>query len=168
VPLTIVSDARFALRLLRRHPGFSAVAVLVLALAIGVNTAAFGFVDALLFKRLPVRAPDELVRIAASATDGAVSYADYLDYRSARTLADVIAFTADNLEYRATGSDRTQRVAAYIVSDNYFSVLGVDLAMSRGLAAAPVVASRRASCSVTRSGAHALEPTRASSAAACG
>jgi putative ABC transport system permease protein len=133
-----VSDARFALRLLRRNPGFSSVAVLVLALAIGVNTAAFGFVDALLFKRLPVRAPDELVRIAASAMDGAVSYADYLDYRSARTLTDVIAFTADNLEYRATGSDRTERVAAYVVSDNYFSVLGVDLAMGRGLTPAPV------------------------------
>jgi hypothetical protein len=53
-----VLDLRYALRLLRRNPGFSAVAVLVLALAIGVNTAAFGLVDALLFKRLPVRAPD--------------------------------------------------------------------------------------------------------------
>ena len=51
-----VSDARFALRLLRRNPGFSAMAVLVLALAIGVNTAAFGLVDALLFKSLPARA----------------------------------------------------------------------------------------------------------------
>src|SRR6186713_1794749 len=56
-----VSDVRYALRLVRRNPGFAAVAALVLALAIGVNTAAFGLVDALLFKSLPVRAPDELV-----------------------------------------------------------------------------------------------------------
>jgi len=52
------------------------VAVLVLAVAIGVNTAAFRLVDALLFKGLPVRTPDQLVRVAASATDGAVSCAD--------------------------------------------------------------------------------------------
>jgi len=129
-----VLDVRHALRLLRRNPGFAAVAVLVLALAIGVNTAAFGLVDALLFKRLAVRAPDQLVRVAASATDGAVSYADYLDYRSARSLSGLAAFTADKLEYRAEGSDQTERVAAYLVSDNYFDVLGVDLALGRGFA----------------------------------
>jgi hypothetical protein len=50
-----VSDVRYALRLLRRNPGFSAVSVLVLALAIGVNTAAFGLVDALLFKSRAAR-----------------------------------------------------------------------------------------------------------------
>jgi putative ABC transport system permease protein len=129
-------DVRYALRLLRRNPGFAAVAVLVLALAIGVNTAVFGLVDALLFKPLPVRAPERLVRVAASATDGAVSYADYLDYRSgARSLSDLAAFTADKLEYRAEGSDQMERVAAYLVSDNYFEALGVDLALGRGLAA---------------------------------
>jgi len=50
-----VLDVRYSLRILRRNPGFAAVAVLVLALAIGVNTASFGLVDALLFKPLPVR-----------------------------------------------------------------------------------------------------------------
>jgi predicted permease len=129
-----VWDVRHALRPLRRNPGFAAVAVLVLALAIGVDTAAFGLVDALLFKRLPVRAPDQLVRVAASATDGAVSYADYLDYRSARSLSGLAAFTADKLEFRERGSDQSERVAAYLVSDNYFDVLGVDLALGRGFA----------------------------------
>lgn len=130
--MSFVSDVRYAVRLLRRNPGFAAVAVLVLALAIGVNTAAFGLVDALLFKSLPVRAPDELVRVAATAIDGAVSYADYLDYRSARSLSGLAAFTAENLEYRAEGSDQTERVAAYLVTDDYFTVLGVDLAVGRG------------------------------------
>jgi hypothetical protein len=73
--------------------------------------------------------------VAASATDGAVSYADYLDYRSARSLSGLAAFTADKLEYREQGSDQTERVAAYLVSDNYFDVLGVDLALGRGFAA---------------------------------
>ena len=130
-----LSDVRYGLRLLRRNPGFAAVAILVLALAIGVNTAAFGLIDALLFKRLPVRDPDRLVRVAASATDGAVSYADYLDYRSARSLSDLIAFTADKLEYRADGSDQTEPLAVYMVSDNYFDVLGVELALGRGFGA---------------------------------
>lgn len=130
-----VSDVLYGLRLLRRSPGFAAVAILVLALAIGVNTAAFGLVDALLFKQLPVRDPEQLVRVAASATDGAVSYADYLDYRSARSLSDLAVFTADKLDYRAPGSDQTDRVAAYLVSDNYFDMLGVELALGRSFAA---------------------------------
>jgi len=130
-----VSDVRYALRLLRRNPGFAAVAVLVLALAIGVNTAAFGLVDALLFKNLPVRAPDELVRVAGNGIDGGVSYADYLDYRSARSLSGLAAFTAENLEYRTEGSEQTERVAAYLVTDDYFTVLGVGLALGRGFSA---------------------------------
>ena len=154
-----VSDVRYALRLLRRNPGFAAVAVLVLALAIGVNTAAFGMVDALLFKQLPVRAPEQLVRVAASATDGAVSYADYLDYRSARSLSGLAAFTAENLEYRADGSDQTERVAAYLVSDNYFDMLGVDLALGRSFAASSGRPSPPGSCSATRSGARVSRPT---------
>ena len=104
---------------------------------IGVKTAALGLIDALLFKRLPVRDPDRLVRVAASATDGAVSYADYLDYRSARSLSDLAAFTADKLEYRAAGSDQTEPVAVYMVSDNYFDVLGVELALGWGRGVTP-------------------------------
>lgn len=130
-----VLDVRYALRGLRRNPGFAAVAVLVLALAIGVNTASFGVIDALLFKPLPVRAPSQLVRVAGAGTDGAVSYADYLDYRAGtRSLSGLVAFTADTLDFLAPGSDQAERVAAYLVSDNYFEVLGVDLALGRGLA----------------------------------
>jgi len=129
-------DFRFALRLLRRNPGFAAVAILVLALGIGVNTASFGFVDALLFKPLPVRSPDQLVRVAGPTTDGGVSYADYLDYCSGiSSLSGLTAFTADQMEYRVEGSDQSERVAAYLVLDNYFEVLGVDLALGRGFAA---------------------------------
>jgi predicted permease len=131
-------DLRYALRGLRRHPAFAAVAVLVLSLGIGVNTACFGLVDALLFRPLPVRAPDELVRVVGTGTDGGVSYADYLDYSSSsRTLSGLAVFTADTLESRVEGREQTERVSAYLVSDDYFEVLGVDLAMGRGLQAAP-------------------------------
>jgi hypothetical protein len=129
-------DVRYAFRVLRRNPGFAAVALLVLSLGIGVNTACFGLVDALLFRPLPVRQPDQLVRVTGAGTDGGVSYADYLDYRaSTRSLSGLTAFTADTLEYRAEGSVESERVTAYLVTDNYFEVLGVDLASGRGLTA---------------------------------
>jgi len=128
-------DLRHSGRVLRRNPGFATVAILVLALGIGVNTACFSLVDALLFKPLPVRDPDQLVRVTGAGTDGSVSYADFLDYRAARSLSDLLAFTADKLEFRAEGASETEHVAAYEVSDNYFEALGVDLALGHGLAA---------------------------------
>lgn len=127
-------DLQYALRMLRRNPAFAAVAVLVLSLGIGVNTASFGLVDALLFKPLPVAAPDELVRVASSGTDGGVSYPDYLDYQaSAKSLSGLAAFTGDTLTLRMEGLDGNERVGAYLVSDNYFDVLGVRPPLGRGL-----------------------------------
>jgi predicted permease len=129
-------DLRYALRQFRRSPGFTAVATVVLAVAIGVNTASFGFIDALLFKPLDVHDPGQLVRVSTSGVDGAVSYPDYMDYRSgSRSLANLMAFTADSLLLRTTGTNRAERIAAYLVSDNYFDVLGVPPALGRGLRA---------------------------------
>jgi len=129
----LLLDLRHAFRMLRRNPGFTAVATLVLAVGIGVNTASFGLLDALFLKPLPVHAPDELVRVAASAVDGAVSYPDLLDYRQAASLSGVAAFTADALTLREPGHEQGEPVAAYLVSDDYFDVLGVKAAIGRGL-----------------------------------
>ena len=130
-------DVRYALRGLKRSPGFASGAVLILSLAIGVNTAAFGLMDALLFKPLGVRAPDRLVRVAGSGTDGGVSYADYLDYRAgASSLSGLAVFTVDSVDFRAEGSDHSERVAAYLVSDDYLEVLGAGLALGSGFAGA--------------------------------
>ena len=133
-----VADLRHALRVLRLNPGFAATSTLVLSLGIGANTAFFGLVDALLFKPLPVRAPEQLVRVATSGTDGAMSYAEYLDYRSStRTLAGLLAFTANTVEYLAGGSRDSESIAAYLVTDDYFEVLGVQAALGRYLPARP-------------------------------
>ena len=129
-----LADLRIGVRLLRRNPGFAAVAILVLALGIGANTASFGLLDALLFKPLPVRSPDRLVRVTGSGTDGGVSYADYLDYRAnAPSLSGLAVFTADTLAYRRDGSGEGDLVSAYLVSDDYFEVLQADLALGRSL-----------------------------------
>ncbi len=132
-----VRDVRYALRVLRRNPAFASVAILVLSLGIGVNTACFGLIDALLFRPLPVREPNRLVRVTGTGIDGGVSYADYLDYRArTRALSGLAVFTPDTLEYRAEGSSQAERVTTYQVSENYFEVLGVELPVGRGLAAA--------------------------------
>src|SRR5262249_30906736 len=91
----LLVNLRFALRLVRRSPLFATVLVLVLGLTIGANPAAFGLIDALLLKPLPVQAPEQLVRIVGSPPDGGISYPDYLDYRAGiSSLHGLLAFTA--------------------------------------------------------------------------
>ncbi len=129
------SDIRFALRWLVRSPGFTAVAVLSLAIGIGFNTTLFTVADALLFKPLPVAAPDRLVDVFTSDSTGSVqygtsSYPDYLDVRAGNEVfSDVVGyspmFAALNLE---TGS---RLAMGEIVTGNYFEVLGVGAAMGR-------------------------------------
>jgi hypothetical protein len=81
---SLLADIRFAVRWLRKSPGFALVAIASLAIGIGFNTALFAIVDAVLFKPLPVAAPARLVDIFTSDSTGTVefstsSYPDYLD-----------------------------------------------------------------------------------------
>src|SRR5262250_3601750 len=83
----LVADTTFALRWLRRSPGFTAVAVLSLAVGIGFNTALFTIVDALLFRPLPVERPDRLVEVYTSSHDdgdlfATSSFPDFLDLKA--------------------------------------------------------------------------------------
>ncbi len=106
----VLQDLRYALRQLRKSPGFTAVAVLTLALGIGVNVATFSFVDELSLHPMPVREADRLVRIFTSnpTSQGEVergysSYPDFLDLRAnSKTLAGV----ADSRQARGTGGRR--------------------------------------------------------------
>src|SRR3954464_13763832 len=81
----MIKDVRYAVRMLARRPGFTAVAVLTLALGIGVNTALFTVFDALVLRPLPLRDPARLVNVYGLDSEGErrplYSYADYLDLR---------------------------------------------------------------------------------------
>src|SRR6516162_10127587 len=133
----ILADLRYALRVLRRSPLFSAIAILSLALGIGANTAIFTLMDQIVLRKLPVKDPDSLVMLyQTGAHNGSNmgrrmhSYPMYQDYQlKAEPLSEVIcrrqiytSFSVDNY---------TERVEAEMVSGNYFSMLGVGPALGR-------------------------------------
>jgi predicted permease len=124
-------DLRYAFRMLRRSPGFTVAAVLMLGLGIGVNVAAFGFFNLVLFKPLPVRDPDSLVRLQRRSPK---DYATFLPYPEAMFLSDhskalssVIA-TSQALMWIEVG---TKPLGVNFVSTNYFTELGVTPAIGR-------------------------------------
>ena len=83
---TFLQDIRYGVRQFRRNPGFTAAAVITLALGIGANTAIFSLGNVFMFRPLPVKDADRLVAVAvqyrADADPGPLSYPDYLDYRA--------------------------------------------------------------------------------------
>ena len=90
-------DVTLALRLIRKHPALSAVAVVSLTIGIGLNTALFALLDATLLRRLPVDRPEQLVDVYTSGGDGFAwhgsSYPDYLDLRGGiRTLTGLVGY----------------------------------------------------------------------------
>jgi predicted permease len=127
---SFVADVRFGLRMLRKNPGFTAVAILTLAFGIGASTAIFSLANSALLKP-PVATdnPNQLVSVFFGGADGHGvsnhSYADYLDYRrdSDDVLSGLAAYTTlpANLVVRQV----TERVNVGLVSENYFSLLGV-------------------------------------------
>ena len=124
-----MSDLKFAFRQLLKNPGFTAVAVLTLALGIGANTAIFSLANFALFGSSPAEKPHELVSVFFGDSRGQGtsnhSYADYMDYRreTANVLSGIAAFTP--VPANLLVGQSTERVSAGLVSDNYFSVLGV-------------------------------------------
>ncbi len=134
---TVLGDLRLAVRSLRRSPLFSIVAILSLALGIGANTAIFTLLDQVLLRKLPVKAPDELVMLyQRGANNGSNmgsrmhSYPIYQDYQKrAEPLAEVLCrrLVAASISI----DNRTERVGAEMVSGNYFSLLGVQPAIGR-------------------------------------
>jgi len=125
---TLWQDLRYAARMLARSPGFTVIAVLSLALGIGINTTIFSFVNAALFRPLPVPQPERLVRLYDG---GATSYPDYVAYRDRTDVFEnLAAYTQRQMSMNAGGE--TEQVWGEIVTGNYFDVLGVQPMRGRG------------------------------------
>src|SRR6185436_1136240 len=123
--MRLLSDARYALRNLKRSPGFTAVVVLTLALGIGANTAIFSIVEAVLLRPLPYPEPDRLVRITSElrgfgASDTGVAPAELYDYQSQTSLFAGVAGLLP-VSANVTGGDVPERVDMLLVSWNYFA-----------------------------------------------
>ena len=138
-------DMRLALRQLRRAPGFTAVAVLSLALGIGANAAIFTLIDAVVLKSLPVRDPGGLVLVGHARARGVgtgqrgsvdvVSYDLYTHLRDADVFDRLCAVQSseDRIGVRFGDARTAEPATARFVSGNYFHVLGVDAARGRTL-----------------------------------
>jgi predicted permease len=133
----MLQDVRFGLRLLRRNPGFSAVAILCLMLGIGANTAVLSWIEGVMLRPYPLVQDEDSVFVIAGtapeATKGTdISWPDFQDFaRSATTIQAVIA---DRINGAALGllDQKAERAPGSIVSANYFDALGVKPVVGRG------------------------------------
>src|SRR5229473_107090 len=134
-------DVRYGLRMLAKHPGFTAIAVLTLALGIGANTAIFSLLNQILLRQLPVKDPKELVLLRApgvrtghiwSDGDDSESFS-YPIYKGLRDNNPVFAGIFGRFAFSASIASRgkTERGSGELVTGNYFEVLGVQPALGR-------------------------------------
>jgi putative ABC transport system permease protein len=145
---SLLQDLRYGVRMLRKNPGFTAVAVLTLALGIGANTAIFSVVNAVLLRPLPYSNPQQLMVIRETSPSVGIhspSYPDFLDWRKqSRTIAHMAVI--NNRAFNLSGVAQPENIVGYAVSPNCLSMLGVRPVLGRDFlpaeeapGAAPVV-----------------------------
>src|ERR1035438_2244356 len=159
LPDTVLHDLQYGLRMLTRNPGTTVVTVIALALGIGVNTAVFTGFKAMVARPLDAHAPAEMVNLAlkrgSGASQSAFSFLDYEAFRdSLHSFNGLIAFRPEQLTYSYQGGRKRQRTppagsalgrlgllrsgvgsaefaTVFVVSENYFRVLGVNMLQGR-------------------------------------
>jgi putative ABC transport system permease protein len=139
---SLFQDVRYGLRMLRKSPGFAAVAVLTLALGIGANTAIFSIVDAVLLRPLPFKNAGRVVDVTeyspGKVDSTGVPYPDYLVWKQANTVFDETAayflISASN-DIVLGGPFSAERARYSTVTNSFFTILGVQPALGRGFSA---------------------------------
>jgi predicted permease len=133
---TTVQDLRFGLRILRRSPGFSALAILCLTLGIGANAAVFSWVEGILFRPYPaVSHQERLLAVGGTERDEPrgtpLSWPDFADLQRSSTLFETL-FVSKITGTTLSIGDRAERTTGSIVSANYFDAIGVHPILGRG------------------------------------
>ena len=133
---TLLRDVRYGVRSLVKRPGFTAIALIALALGIGANTAIFTLVNAVLLRPLPFAEPDRLVwvwgNIKGGTSRASVSPPDFLDFRQQNsTFEEFAASFGMPLPLNLTGNGEPERLQAAAVTGNYFQALGVKPVLGR-------------------------------------
>jgi putative ABC transport system permease protein len=140
----LLQDFRFTVRQWRKNPGFALTTMLTLALGIGATTAIFSLVNTILLRPLAFPQPERLMHVGQRPTTSTatelgpgnvvLSYPDYFDLRSQNHSFEALAAYHDN-NYTLTGAGDPQHIDGFIVSAEFFRVLGVNPALGRGLVA---------------------------------
>ena len=133
------SDVRYGLRMMRRAPGFTSVAVLTLALGIGANSAMFGIVYGLLYRPLPYPEESRIVSVhmnfsPQNSPRGNLSVADFLDWQNGNTAFEKVAAYGIS-RFALTGEGRPEEVTGATVTADYFSILGIRPILGRNFQA---------------------------------
>jgi putative ABC transport system permease protein len=135
----IWSDLRYAARLLRRSPGFTAVAIITLALGIGATTAIFSVINTVLLQPLPYPQPDRLVQLALSAPQGKgviLSVPEYMEMGQAtKALQDFTLYDFRGPGINLTGGDRPEQLKGIRASADYFQLFGATVVVGRPFSA---------------------------------
>jgi macrolide transport system ATP-binding/permease protein len=130
---TLLQDVRYGMRMLRKRPGFTLVAVITLALGIGANAAIFTLVNAALLRPLPVAEPGQIVslnNVSERRMFATFSYPNYRDFRDRNeAFSGLIGYSFSPLSLSHDGIN--ERLWGYVVTGNYFDVLGVNAALGR-------------------------------------
>jgi len=130
---TILQDIRYGFRMLRKSPGFTAVAILTLALGIGANTAIFSVVNGVLLNALPYPQPQQLVALYQRTNEfneSSIPYPNFLDWqRDNRTFAAMAAYRSE--DFNLTGMGESERLKGGMVSADFFSIFGVKPAVGQ-------------------------------------
>jgi putative ABC transport system permease protein len=134
---TLFRDLRYGFRSLLKRPGFTAIALVALALGIGANTAIFSLVNAVVLQPLPYSDPDRLVWVWGNIRDrgnrASVAPQDFLDFRAQnKTFEQFAASLSIPVPVNLTGSGEPERLSASAVTGNYFETFGIAPALGRG------------------------------------
>ncbi|MEE8586399.1 MAG: ABC transporter permease [Acidobacteriota bacterium] len=131
---SLLQDIRYAFRSLSKNPGLTLVFVFTLALGVGANTAVFAVLNSMIFRPLPVPDPHQLTVVATidetTSTPFGLAYADYRDYRDQVQEFSSLAAYQIGFEGLSTGN-QAQRITVSYVTDNFFSMLGIEPALGQ-------------------------------------
>jgi putative ABC transport system permease protein len=133
---TLRNDLRFGFRMIRKSPGFAAVAIITLALGIGANTAIFSFVDSVLLKSLPYPEPERIVNVWEKPPGydrNGISTLNFLDWQHENTVFTAMAAMTGG-SYTLTGTKEPVQLRGSRVSAPYFDILGIKPAIGRTFA----------------------------------
>ncbi|MGC1619446.1 MAG: ABC transporter permease [Candidatus Acidiferrum sp.] len=132
----LMQDLRYGLRMLAKAPGFTAVAILTLALGIGANTALFSVVNGVLFNPLPYTHPEQLVWLAESKPNfatGSISFPNFQDWQKENHTFSSMGLSRAYF-YNLTGFGDAEQLRGRLISSDFFTVLGVNPVIGRSFA----------------------------------